>query len=71
MVDALFGDDCEIADGNAVIGHQIIQRVLVVVNDFIRWQAGHDGQDADGARVEERDGRLDGGTRWDRGTMEG
>jgi hypothetical protein len=45
MLDALFGDDSEIADGDSIIGNKIVQRILVVINNFIRWETGrHGGQ---------------------------
>jgi hypothetical protein len=45
MLDALFGDDSEIANGDSIIGYKIVQRILVVINNFIRWETGrHGGQ---------------------------
>jgi hypothetical protein len=45
MLDTLFGDDSEIADGDSIIGNKIVQRILVVINNFIRWETGrHGGQ---------------------------
>ena len=45
MFDAFFRNDGEVANGNPIIGHKVFQRVLVVINNFIRWETRrHNGQ---------------------------
>ncbi len=49
MLYALFCNDREVANGDPIIGHKIVQRILVVINNFIRWETGrHNGHVACG-----------------------
>lgn len=45
MLYALFCNDGKVANGDPIIGYKIVQRILVVINNFIRWETGrHNGQ---------------------------
>lgn len=44
MLDALFRNDGKVANGDPIIGHKVVQRVFVVVDNFIRRESRHNGK---------------------------
>lgn len=45
VLDAFFRNDGEVANGDSIVGYKVFQRVLVVINNFVRWETRrHNGQ---------------------------